>query len=272
RRLGLRLAESEEALASDEPFSVERHTQHGLRQLALQAIERGWSERDERRVASAAGWLPVGELGQAHWGQLRGPIRAFAPTLFEERPQDEPQPLLVDVRLAGVHVHGWLDGVTASGLFGYRLRDLGAWELAPFWLRHLLLNVAAPDGIARDSRLLSPTSEWRLAPQANPRALLEPWLAAYRQALLAPLPLLPRASEGFARKLRQPGRKDPLDAARSEARVMWHGNDYLTGESQDPWNALAFRDLDPLGATFEALAEQLYGPALDALQGDEDDQ
>src|SRR5690606_7131720 len=59
QRLGLRLAESEEALASDEPFTVERSTQHGLRQLALQAIERGWSERDERRVASAAGWLPV---------------------------------------------------------------------------------------------------------------------------------------------------------------------------------------------------------------------
>ncbi|MDP3977861.1 MAG: exodeoxyribonuclease V subunit gamma [Pseudomonas sp.] len=272
QRLGLRLAQGEEALAGDEPFSVEWTSQHGLRQLALQAIEQGWSEREERRVAAASGWLPVGELGQAHWGQIRGPIRAFAPTLFDERPEDAAQPLLVDIQLAGVRIHGWLDGVSASGLFDYRLRDLGAWELAPFWLRHLLLNCAATPGIARDSRLLSPKSEWRLGPLANPLQLLEPWLEAYKSALCEPLPVLAKCSYGFARKWRKPGRKDPLDAARSEARVMWQGNDYMSGEGQDPWNALAFRDRDPLDERFEALAEQLYGPALDALHGSDEDE
>ncbi|WP_405119662.1 exodeoxyribonuclease V subunit gamma [Pseudomonas leptonychotis] len=272
QRLGLRLAQSDEALAGDEPFSVEWTSQHGLRQLALQAIERGWSEREERAVAAASGWLPVGELGQAHWGQIRGPIRAFAPTLFDERPEDAPQPLLVDIELAGVRIHGWLDGVSASGLFDYRLRDLGAWELAPFWLRHLLLNCAATPGISRDSRLLSPKSEWRLGPLADARGLLEPWLDAYKSALREPLPLFAKCSHGFARKWRKPGRKEPIDAARSEARLMWQGNDYMTGEGQDPWNALAFRDREPLDERFEALAEQLYGPALDALQGSEEDE
>ncbi len=271
QRLGLRLAQSEEALAGDEPFGVEWTSQHGLRQLALQAIERGWSERDERAVAAASGWLPVGELGQAHWGQIRGPIRAFAPTLFAERPQDAPQPLLVDIQLAGVRIHGWLDGVSASGLFDYRLRDLGAWELAPFWLRHLLLNCAAPPGSARDSRLLSPKSEWRLGPLADPLALLEPWLEAYKRALCEPLPLFAKCSHGFARKWRHPGRKEPLEAARGEARLMWQGNDFMSGEGQDPWNALAFRDREPLDERFEALAEQLYGPALDALHGEQED-
>lgn len=271
QRLGLRLAQSEEVLAGDEPFSVEWTAQHGLRQLALQAVESGWSEADERRVAAAAGWLPVGELGQAHWGQIRGPIRAFAPTLFDERPADAAQPLLVDIRLAGVRIHGWLEGVTREGLFDYRLRDLGAWELAPFWLRHLLLNASATPGIARESRLLSPKSEWRLGPLADPLMLLKPWLEAYREALCAPLPVFAKCSHGYAHKWRHPGRKEPQDAARAEARVMWEGNDYFTGEGQDPWNALAFRDCDPLDERFEALAEVLYGPALDALQGEEED-
>jgi exodeoxyribonuclease V gamma subunit len=120
--------------------------------------------------------------------------------------------------------------------------------------------------------LLSPKSEWRLGPLADARALLEPWLHAYQQALCEPLPLFAKCSHGFAHKWRHPGRKEPIDAARSEARVMWQGNDFMTGESQDPWNALAWRDREPLDARFEALAEQLYGPALDALQGsDEDD-
>ncbi|MDH1265729.1 exodeoxyribonuclease V subunit gamma [Pseudomonas sp. GD03944] len=271
QRLGLRLVQSEEALAGDEPFSVEWTRQHGLRQLALQAFENGWSEQEERALAAASGWLPVGELGQAHWGQIRGPIRAFAPTLLDERPAGAPQPLLVDIELAGVRIHGWLEGVTDEGLFDYRLRDLGAWELAPFWLRHLLLNCAAGAGIARDSRLLSPKSEWRLGPLVDARALLEPWLQAYQRALCEPLPLFAKCSHGFAHKWRHPGRKEPIDAARSEARVMWQGNDFMTGEGQDPWNALAFRDRDPLDATFEALAEQLYGPALDALQGEDDE-
>ncbi|WP_298185254.1 exodeoxyribonuclease V subunit gamma [uncultured Pseudomonas sp.] len=272
QRLGLRLAQSEEALAGDEPFSVEWTSQHGLRQLALQAVERGWSEREERAVAAASGWLPVGELGQAHWGQIRGPIRAFAPTLFDERPEDTPQPLLVDIELAGVRIHGWLDGVTSEGLFDYRLRDLGAWELAPFWLRHLLLNCAATPGSSRDSRLLSPKSEWRLGPLADARGLLLPWLEAYKSALCEPLPLFAKCSHGFARKWRNPGRKEPIDAARSEARLMWQGNDYMTGEGQDPWNALAFRDREPLDERFEVLAEQLYSPALDALHGSEEDE
>jgi exodeoxyribonuclease V gamma subunit len=271
QRLGLRLAQSAEVLAGDEPFAVDWTDQHGLRQLALQAVENAWSEADERRVAAAAGALPVGELGQAYWGQLRGPIRAFAPTLFDERPAEAAQPLLVDLQLAGVRIHGWLEGVTCEGLFDYRLRDLGAWELAPFWLRHLLLNASATPGIARQSRLLSPKSEWRLGPLADPLALLEPWLAAYREALCSPLPVFAKCSHGYARKWRNPGRKEPQDAARTEARVMWEGNDHVTGEGQDPWNALAFRDCDPLDARFEALAEALYGPALDALQGEEED-
>ncbi|MNP06914.1 RecBCD enzyme subunit RecC [compost metagenome] len=272
QRLGLRLAEAEEALASDEPFSLEGPSRRGLRQLVLDAAERGWSETDEQRIARAAGWLPVGEVGLALWGQLRGPVRAFAPRLFEARPEAVPQPLLVDIQLAGVRIHGWLDGVTPEGLFGWRLYSLGAWELAPFWLRHLLLNLSATPGIARDSRLLSPDGDWQAGPLANARELLEPWLHAYREALCTPLPLLTRASHGFAQGLRKPGRKEPIDAARDKARVAWEGIDFgPAGESQDPWYALAFRDREPLGEHFEQLAETLLGPALDALAGDEDE-
>lgn len=272
QRLGLHLAQGTEVLAGDEPFSVEWTSQHGLRQLALQAIEQNWTEPQERAVAAASGWLPVGELGQAYWGQIRGPIRAFAPTLFDERPSEAAQPLLVDITLAGVRIHGWLEGVTDEGLFDYRLRDLGAWELAPFWLRHLLLNCAATPGIRRDSRLLSPKSEWRLGPLANPLELLQPWLEAYQSALCEPLPLLAKCSVGFAKKWRSPGRKEPIDAARNEAALMWQGNEHMSGEGDDPWNALAFRDREVLDERFEALAEQLYGPALDALHSEEEDE
>lgn len=273
QRLGQRLADTRQALASDEPFELELPAWNGLRQLSLQALEHGWSDADERRLASAAGWLPPGELGQALWGKLRGPVRAFAPRLFELRPQAVPEPLAVDISLAGVRVHGWLDGVTPSGLFGWKLGRLGEWDLPAFWLRHLLLNLSATPGIARDSLLLSPAGDWRLGPLANAAQLLEPWLAAYRSAIREPLPLLPRSSHAFARGYRNPARgSEPVDTARKRAREAWLGGEFspIAGECEDPWNALAFRDRDPLDERFEALAEALIGPALDALAQDEE--
>lgn len=268
QRLGLRLADAQESLASDEPFDLEMPAWNGLRRLSLQALEHGWSDEEERRMACAAGWLPTGELGQALWGKLRGPVRAFAPRLFELRPDDVPEPLPVDVTLAGVRVHGWLDGVTPSGLFGWKLGRLGEWDLPPFWLRHLLLNLSATPGIERNSLMLSPAGDWQLGPLTNAAQLLEPWLAAYRCAIREPLPLLPRSSHAFAKGYRKPARgSEPLDCARKRAREAWLGAEFspIAAESEDPWNALAFRDRDPLDERFEALAEQLIGPVLDAL-------
>jgi exodeoxyribonuclease V gamma subunit len=274
QRLGLRLADAQESLASDEPFDLEMPAWNGLRRLSLQALEHGWSDDEERRMACAAGWLPTGELGQALWGKLRGPVRAFAPRLFELRPDDVPEPLAVDITLAGVRVHGWLDGVTPGGLFGWKLGRLGEWDLPPFWLRHLLLNLSATAGIERNSLMLSPAGDWQLGPLTNAAELLEPWLAAYRCAIREPLPLLPRSSHAFARGYRKPTRgSEPLDCARKRAREAWLGAEFspIAAESEDPWNALAFRDRDPLDERFEALAEQLIGPALDALADDEED-
>ncbi|WP_028238803.1 exodeoxyribonuclease V subunit gamma [Stutzerimonas azotifigens] len=274
QRLGLRLAEAGEALASDEPFELERPAWNGLRRLALEACEHGWSDEDERRLACAAGWLPPGELGQALWGRLRGPVRTFAPRLFELRPEAVPQPLAVDVTLAGVRVHGWLDGVTPDGLFGWKLSRLGEWDLAPFWLRHLLLNLSASAGIERNSLLLSPAGDWQLGPLDNAAALLEGWLAAYRSAICEPLPLLSRSSHAFVRGYRQPSRgSEPLECGRKRAREAWLGGEFspIAGEAEDPWNVLAFRERDPLGERFEALALELYGPAFDALAGSEED-
>jgi exodeoxyribonuclease V gamma subunit len=277
QRLGVRIAQSEQLIGADEPFALEGSARSGLRKLALQAVEQGWSEATERRIARAAGWLPAGEVGNALWGQVRGPLLAFAPKLFAARPVQTAQPLHVDIELAGVRVLGWLDCVTDCGLFEWRLIAPGAWDLPSFWLRHLLLNLSANAAIACDSLLLTPNGDWKLGPLANPAELLEPWLAAYREALLSPLGFIPRSSVAFAKALCTPSKrskKDPLEAAREGARFAWLGSEFsnFPAEAEDPWNALAYRDRQPLDERFEALAEQLLGPALQALAADDEDE
>lgn len=265
--LGVRLAEAEQSLPGDEPFSVERDQLYALRQLALDAAQKGWDETTEYRMAMAAGRLPMGALGQNAWGQLRSPIQAFAPQLAAQLPTDEAQPLWIDHRYGNLQLRGWLDGVTEQGLFSYRLRSLKEWDLTLFWLRHLMLNLARPG----QSLMLSPHNNWQLPAMGPSEAqnYLNPWLSAYRQACSGPLALFSKASFSFAKALCKPSsrsKKEPLQAARDNALLAWQGNEHLQGENQDPYNALVFRGREALNQDFEQLAEQLCGPVYQLLE------
>ncbi len=86
---------------------------------------------------------------------------------------------------------------------------------------------------------MSPAGDWQLGPLDNPAALLEPWLAAYREALCEPLPFITRSSYDFAKALVTPSaksRKEPIAAARDKAQAAWLGAEFspLAGEVFDP--------------------------------------
>src|SRR5690606_17261288 len=125
----------------------------------------------------------------------------------------------------------------------------GEWDLAVFWLRHLMLNLGRSDAQHGTSLLLSPHNSWTLPALTREQAAthLAPWLEAYQRACNGPLPFFSRASFGYAQRLAKPSTrssKTPLQAARDEARNSWYGNDHVGGESEDPYNALVFRDRD----------------------------
>ncbi len=267
QRLGLYLPKAHETIAPDEPFELDWAASNQLRQLALNAFDHHWPETNERRVAQAAGWLPNGELGEVLWGQERGPIRVFASILDTERPQTPPQPLAVDLELAGLRVRGWLENVTESGLFSWKLNKPSGRDVIGLWIRHLLLNYCAPIEIACVSRLLTPDDDWQFGPIKQPVALLLPWLTLYRKALCEPLPLFAKTSLAFAQTLLADStrsEKTPLEAARVKARALWEGNEHQPGEGSNPWNILAFRNQDTLTEHFEHLAEQLLTPLINA--------
>ncbi len=263
QRLGLYLPRAREALAADEPFALDWDSSRQLHQLALEAARQGWAEDAERRLASASGWLPGGALGEALWGRERAPVRAFAGVLAAARPDQPPVPRRIDLEHAGIRVHGWLEGVCDRRLFSWKLEAPSGRDLISLWLRHLLLCTVLPV----ESQLLTPDDDWRFAPLEADVAglLLRPWLAVYREALCQPVPLFARTSLAFARAIFAPPRsaKTPEQAARDNARQAWLGSEHQSGESQNPWNRLAFRDLDGLDLRFEALARQLLLPMLE---------
>jgi len=65
------------------------------------------------------------------------------------------------------------------------------------------------------------------------------------------LPLFPRTSLAWCTVTRR-----KLESARR----VWEGDDFVDGESADPYLAYAWREVDPLDAEFERLAARVMGP------------
>jgi exodeoxyribonuclease V gamma subunit len=100
-----------------------------------------------------------------------------------------------------------------------------------------------------ESRLIGETEDVALAPVAAPRDALGALAQRYWEGLHRPLPFFP---ESALAAFRRP--QDPLGAARQQ-----FGGKY-TAEGDDPYVALAFRGMEPLGREFLALAHAVFGP------------
>jgi exodeoxyribonuclease V gamma subunit len=99
------------------------------------------------------------------------------------------------------------------------------------------------------------------APVVDAAGRLLDLLTLYAQGLEAPLPFFPETSLAWAQAAR--AGKGP-EAARRAARPRWHDEYNQRGEALDPYVQVAFRGVDPLDGTFEALASRVFAPLLDA--------
>ncbi|MCP4081913.1 MAG: hypothetical protein GY743_16880, partial [Planctomycetaceae bacterium] len=152
-------------------------------------------------------------------------------------------------------------------LCGYSAHSIWKGELLALWIQHLALNVAAPDGVKRQTRWFSPKETVQFPPVKNARQLLGQLMEIYWQGLSEPLRFFPKSSREYQKYLRE-GKPD--DYALGKAWHCWTGNDYQPGEYQNSHYQLAFPDPDQLNEQFVDLSDRVYSPLLDALEsGDE---
>jgi exodeoxyribonuclease V gamma subunit len=90
--------------------------------------------------------------------------------------------------------------------------------------------------------------------------LLADLLQIYGEGLIEPLPFFARASLAFVEQTLKPvGRGSPLE----KALEVWEPNkrDERPGEKDEPYNALAFRNVvEPLDDRWQALALRIFVP------------
>jgi exodeoxyribonuclease V gamma subunit len=254
--LGIHLEESEELLEIHEPFVTDRRENYRLRAAHFAGLRDGAAPDETARLLRARGWLPHGVAGAIASAAAHAEVLplwqaaqpwAQAPALPPvETSHDDGQTLL----------SGRLDQLCADGLWRLRFGKTRPQDLLRLWLEHLLLQHAAPPGVARCSVLLAHDGMTEFAPLADAPARLADLLDLYRQGLAAPLAFYPQTAWDWL-------------AGKAGWRNVWEGSAFssIPGEREDVYLRLALRDraADPLGEEFQRLARRVFEPLRAAI-------
>lgn len=265
QRLGVQLPPRQAAWSDAEDFLPAFDAGDRLARRLLPALLAEVPLADLTAVAAAGQEFPAGPLGDAaRTGMLRQ-LDRFAARIRAEQAVPE-QPGRVGSLAFVLADQPWTLHATCTNLrdaqLAWRFHAARAGDELDLWVRHLWLAAWSAEAgqAALPSRLLCRDETLYLPPVdgAWARQQLAFLLAAYRAGLCAPAHFYPRT----ARVLVDSGKP-------AKALACWKGvRGDGTGEGHDPWWQLALRGVDePLDAAFGQLAEAVWRPYLDTVQG-----
>jgi exodeoxyribonuclease V gamma subunit len=205
--------------------------------------------------------LPHGQVGIALCEQEFPAIARFADRVQQMAPAATHKALDVDLRVGAWHLRGQLPDVTPAGLMGYHLGKVRPRNYVALWVRHLVLNCLAPEGVQQDSRWLGEDKMLVFHPCQDALSSLHELLEWYWHGLRRPLHLFPDSSYAYTQAGCQ-GHQDPLRVART----TWEGSEHHQGEGQERYYQLAFRDTDPLDSVFVMVADAVFLPLFAQLE------
>lgn len=271
RRLNLILEDAATEFEVREPFGLDYPTRNLVRQNLLNALALDRKPQSALLLADAQGLLPHGRFGEALHSKEQRLVQSFAVKLLPDLVKPRFEPLPIDFEANGLRLLGSLADVSASGLIDYSFEEPSPRQLFNLWLRHLMLCLVAPEGVTLRSLLHTPKQTLTFQAIDDPEHELAKLLNAYWQGLSAPLPFFPKTSYAYARGLHDPPARlggDPeairLNALR-QARSIWEGSEFQSGECLNAYYQTVYRGSDPLNESFEALAVELISPMLASM-------
>ncbi len=265
-RLGVRPDESEEELATREPFVLNGLESHQLLGRMLELHREGRSATTIQAAMRGSGALPHGQVGDCVFSQAQERVTRFAGRLGRVLPRRDPEPLDLELKLGEFELSGRLTGITPGGRVGYRLASIKANDYLNLWLSHLALNVAAPEGMTLVSYWVAEDKEIILEPVEDAAAQLRALLEWYWQGTQRLLHFFPKSALVYVELLHA---KNPdMDQALRAARRQWEGDDFqkVMPERENIYYQLAFRDSDPLDDEFARVATAVFAPLFAAIR------
>ena len=258
----------EEPEPDEEPFALDGIERFGLRQRLVDARLQGLEP--SLRQLKAEGSLPHGAFAELALERETEDLSALSDRLAPFAGL-RPRQVAVDLDFGGDsgprRLSGQVRGIYPGlGLLRWKPGRIKGADILGLWLAHLAWCATGEEG-DKPATLCTSGGDYAIHESWPPdaaRATLARCLDLYWQGVHRPLPVLPRASFAYARKLYEGGKGDPLNVARRE----WSGDDFnkIPCDRDDPYIRLVMRGIggDPLqGDDFATLARAFYDQALD---------
>jgi len=250
-RLGLSLSAEAELPEDTEPFDAAGLEGYRLDQSLLHGLLEGQERSSILACIRGAGILPHGAPGELLFDEHLEVAAHFVQRL-QGHLAAKTEPIEVDLSLAGFRLQGQLENLQVRGLIDYRFGRLSAKDRLRAWVRHLVLNLLAPQGIEPASTFVAKDRVLRLTPVTGSEGLLADLLELHRQGLMRPLAFFPESAWAWL----EHGYGSSFDHA-------WCGRYNPMPEQDQVAVRIAFRGHEPIGEEFEQTARRVLGPMLE---------
>ena len=211
-------------------------------------------------VYKAMGQLPHGSAGNVAYHKLNVDAGFFADTINRCRNDRTPGELQIDSDVLSIRLSGILDGIYDDMRIDFNYAKKKPKYVLNSWIKHLVF-CALTGG---KSFLVCKDSVLEFGYVENSIAVLKDLINIYKQGMEMPLCFFPESSFEYAHRRLVQNKSD--QSALVFAQKRWIGNDYIKGESENPYYRLCFGQSSwhetPLSKEFKILAEKIFAPVF----------
>ncbi|MFA7347030.1 MAG: exodeoxyribonuclease V subunit gamma [Desulfurivibrionaceae bacterium] len=286
-RLGLFLQERNHEIRDREPIHLDGLEKYQLSRDLLAMKGEGLS-RPEMLLARwrGEGRVPLGQGAQAVFAEIRETVHPIVEQLLAYETGDVLPPLRREIVLSPeITLHGELSNRYPGGHLYWTNSLLHGRILLPVWLEHLFLSVVAPEDQRSETIVIGRGSDkgsaqvLRFAPVPEAKSVLLDLAGLFADGSNAPLPFFPKSGLVFARTMAsgKGTEQERRMSAFAKAGEEYLGNDFMTGEGEDPYYRQLFGDGLPVSPgyalyregnspAFAELATRIFTPMLTRME------
>ncbi len=254
-----------------EPFSLNSLERYHLGNFMFEKIAAGSSDSKVFTYAKNADLLPAEMVGEKEFQSEKQEVDELIATVKEYLKSEEQH---IDIELETPYgtVVGNISGIYQNTLISYRVGSRRASHETVHWLKHLLL-AACGSGVSK-SVFISKEKEGvkilKLNEPDNPKELISDFLRWFNEeSALVKSAFFPETSREYAKVYEK--KKDSEEALKKAyGKWEYHEKYNQYAESNDYFNALLWRDRDPLAMqAFQDNAAAFWLPFLAAVEEEE---
>jgi len=261
KRLGVYLPETADVLDERENFSLGHLEKYMIDQEMVLYRLSGSDLKDFFPVKKASGQLPHGTVGEVVYNEMSLDAEDFVRKIEDHITGRRLKDQTVDIKLGEFTLCGRLTDIYESGLIQILYVKAKPKYLLKTWVNHVILCDLIEGKVPVKSFLLCKDIAWEFTPVSNSTDILNGLLELFWKGMSEPLHFFPESSFEYTRRLllKHHSKSEALNAAKNK----WTGNDFVRGESQDPYFERCFGRTDPLDDEFEKIAKEVFAPLLD---------